>query len=437
MKFVVVTLIFAPQTKDGAEAQQENGAIHLKSEHVRSTIDPGSALGPAPAAPAVCAPGNEQLDTWIMKRTRPFSRRFFEAKRRTAPGSVPGTLVPSPDAPETRITAIAYNADEFSVETDNLVARAKELIEADCRVWISISGTSDIARIEAVCEQFGVHPLAVEDIVNVHQRPKVDDYGDTALVVARVPSGNDDLAFQQVSFIWGDDFLISICELDESVFEPIRERLRTNRGRVRGAKIDYLLYALLDTVVDHYYPELDRLADQIEEMEERILRAQDPSALKHIHELRVALVAIRRIASSTREMLNTLVRDFDNALEDATKVYFRDCYDHVVQILEISESQRELTNGLLELHLASLNHRTNHITKVLAIVATLFIPLTFLTGVYGMNFDTSSPWNMPELRWAFGYPTLIAAMIVISVAELYVFWRFGWLGVRDQVIQDD
>lgn len=309
--------------------------------------------------------------------------------------------------------------------------------------WIHTQGLGDPAWIEAIGAQFGLHGLALEDVLNVHQRPKVEPYGDHLFVVVRLPgdpvdpkadpAGNSHRVGppQQVAFFLGKDWLLSFTESEEDPFAAVVERLRHDRGRLRASEAEYLLYALLDTAVDAWFPVLEAHGEMLEHLEDAVLARPGPGVVANIHELKHELLTLRRAVWPLREVLNALIRGDAIQVGHQTGLHLRDCHDHVIQIMDIVETYREIASGLVDIYLSSQSARMNEIMKVLTIIATIFIPLGTIAGIYGMNFDPeASPWNMPELGWRYGYPFALGIMAALAAGLMAWFWRRGWLGGR-------
>ncbi|MBI2424476.1 MAG: magnesium/cobalt transporter CorA [Candidatus Hydrogenedentes bacterium] len=352
-------------------------------------------------------------------------------QRRVAPGSIPGTVLADPCAARPEIQVMAYDLEALD-EFDLLEAKqASAHVGQKRTVWINVTGLGDANTIRELGEAFGIHGLALEDVVNTYQRPKIEEYRNHLFVVLRMLDTTDGSQSEQISFFLGDGHLLTFQENPDDCFESIRKRIRDKHGRIRHNGPDYLAYCLMDAIIDDFFPQVDVLGERLEELEEEVLRSPSVETLNEIHRTRHALLAMRRNISSTREVMNALLRDTGGKIEENTRVYLRDCYDHAIQLLDIIESQREIAAGLLDVYLSSVNNRMNEVMKVLTVIATLFIPLTFLVGVYGMNFDTQvSPYNMPELENPYGYPVLLAIMAVVIVAELGYFYYRGWIGRR-------
>lgn len=300
------------------------------------------------------------------------------------------------------------------------------------KTWIQIQGLHDITQLRKVMDYFELHPLVQEDIVSINQRPKVEPYGEVIFVVGRMITARQEgdateLKSEQVSLVLGKNFVLSFQESDDLLFEPVIRRLQVPNTRLRRHSIDFLTYALLDNLVDHYFTALDFINETIESMEERVLDQPDPADLQSIHALRRDLIFFRKSVWSLRDGINSLIRDDSPLISSEIKVYLRDVYDHLVQVIDSVESQRELVFSLYDMYMSSLSSRMNEVMKVLTVISTLFIPLTFIVGVYGMNFNPeTSAWNMPELNWAFGYPAAWSLMLIITASMLYYFKRKGW-----------
>jgi magnesium transporter len=358
---------------------------------------------------------------------RPERRR----PRRPPPGSSPGTLAGEEDARPPRITAIVYGPEAVEEVEVAGVAELAGLRGRQRVLWVNVDGVGHAPTVREIGALFGLHRLAMEDVVHVPQRPKVEDYGDYLLIVARSPSLTTQVESEQISLVVGGDFLLTFQERAGDPLEPVRTRIREGVGRIRRAGPDYLAYAVLDAVVDHYYPVLETFGERLDELEAAILEADRPSRMGALHALKRELVVLRRALWPKREALNALVRDPHPLVEAETRIYLRDTYDQVIQAIELVESYREMGASLTDLHLSIVGQKTNEIMRVLTVFAAIFIPLTFFAGVYGMNFDPEvSPWNMPELGWRYGYPAALGAMALIAGSMLWFFGRRGWLGTR-------
>jgi len=348
------------------------------------------------------------------------------------PGTPPATLLPGRESGGSvpTITLIQYDSETiFESEFDSfgeLMAR----FDPGKVNWINIDGLGDTDLLRALGEQFGLHPLALEDVLNTTQRPKVEHYANHFFIVSEMVyfDKEEHLTFEQVSMFLGSNYLITIQEEHgEDSFESVRQRLRVGRGFGRKRGPDYLAYALIDSIVDQFFPVLESLGDAIEDIEEELLERPSKSTLRRLYEVKRLLVQVRRASWPHREILNSLMRDDTGRVTAETTIFLRDCYDHITQIIDIIESYRDLSAGLMDVYLSSLGFRTNEIMRVLTVVSTIFIPLTFVAGVYGMNFNTSSPFNMPELDWKFGYLYFWLISALIAGTTLVIVKRKKWL----------
>jgi magnesium transporter len=334
-----------------------------------------------------------------------------------------------PEATETEIRVIAYRPDEYA-ETELTEETDLKKLMSDYEVcWVNVNGLADTDRIKEVAETFEVHSLALEDIVNVHQRPKVEIYDEHLFVVARLASYERRLGTRQMSVYLGDKFVLTFHERPEEVFDLVRDRIRNGRGRIRKAGPDYLAYALLDVVVDHYFPVLEQLGEELAELELAVVDYPVPDTLSRIHKAKRDLLGLRRTVWPLREAVSKLLLPDTPVIRKETRLYVRDVWDHVFQLMDLVENFREIGTGLMDVYLSSVSNRTNEIMKILTMIATIFIPLSFVAGVYGMNFDTSaSPLNMPELKSYWGYPAVLLVMVGAAAAFLLFFRKKGWLG---------
>lgn len=355
------------------------------------------------------------------------------------PGSPPGTLLADTTLPPPTIRVMSFSPTELEESAITDVASIRQLIESHSVTWIDVDGLGDARAITALGELIGLHKLSLEDVVHLHQRPKVEDFGDYLFMVCRMPHNHDCLDTEQVSLCLGRKFVVTFQERNRpgDVFEGVRQRVRQRDSRIRTFGADYLAYALLDSVIDSYFPILERYGEMLDRIEDRAMDRPRPETVQRIHQIKRELIAARRSVWPMREMLGSALRDPNPLIGSETRVYLRDCYDHIVQIIDLVETYRDLASGLMELYLSVVSNRLNEIMKVLTIISTIFIPLTFIAGLYGMNFDTSSRWNMPELRWRFGYPAVLLAMLLIAGAMMLSFRRRGWLGGRKRASASD
>ena len=360
-------------------------------------------------------------------------RSLHRLKRRAAPGAAPGTMVPDPEAMPTRLRVIAYGPDSLIEKECGEVGDLAHLVGQMPVVWVNVDGLGDHELMRQLGELFGLHSLSLEDIVNLQQRPKIEEFKDYLFIVMREAAVRPaaGLSTDQIAICLGENFVLTFQETHGDCFDPVRERIRKRRGRLRYGKADFLAYALLDAVIDNFFPVLEHYSDWLDRLEDALLSRPEPSLVAAIHALKRDLLALRRVVWPLREMLNALLRDEPNFIGAKTRIYLRDCYDHTVQLLDFIETYREIAADLTDIYLSNTNARINEVMKVLTIVSTIFIPLSFIASVYGMNFDTErSRWNMPELGWAYGYPFSLALMTAVALGLLLFFRRRGWLGQR-------
>jgi len=357
-------------------------------------------------------------------------RNHPRIRRRTPPGAAPGLLTPVPGSAEPAVRVMAYGEQAFLERRVHNVDELRDLRNHWPVLWVDVEGLGDTATIAALGNLFGLHLLALEDVFNTHQRSKVDDYGDHLFVIARMVSYAERLESEQLSLFLGRGFVITLQDQPGGdSLEPVRERIRKAQGRIRTAGADYLAYALLDAVIDGYFPVLDRYGEQLESLDEQVSERDPRETMHRIHDLRGELLMLRRAIWPHREALSALGREPHALVSEDARLHLRDCLDHVVAIIDLTETYREMCSDLRDYYLATVSNRTNEIMKVLTVIATVFMPLTFLAGLYGMNFSPDhSPWNMPELRWYFGYPFALAVMAGVTAGMVLWFRRKGWLG---------
>ena len=354
-------------------------------------------------------------------------RRMLQ-KRSLKGGLPPGTLVYVGEhkAEETQIQAIVY--DERHVQEGAPQTVEECLIPEDQTgvTWINVDGLREAAALGKLGERFGLHPLVAEDILNTGQRPKMEDYGEYVFVVLKSLHGVDEESgepeIQQISLVLGPNYVLSFQEREGDEFDPIRERIRSNKGRVRKAGADYLLYALIDLIVDQYFVVLERFGDRIESLEEELIANPTTETLHVIHHLKREMAFLRKSVWPLREIIGRLERSESTLIEQTTGIYLRDVYDHTIQVIDAVETFRDMLSGMLDIYLSSVSNRMNEVMKLLTIIATVFIPLTFVAGVYGMNFE-----HMPELGWPWAYPLVWIVMIVIAALMVLYFRRKRWL----------
>jgi magnesium transporter len=357
-------------------------------------------------------------------------RRAPWGLRYPAPGTAPGTLRPleHPRTDKVRMTVIDYGPDHFA---EKAVERVEDLLayrDSPTVTWINIEGLNDVPLLETLGQQFGIHPLTLEDMLNCGQRPKLEDYGSYHFMVMKSLrlDGDGCLEVEQISFVLAERFVITVQEVPGDSFEAVRERLRGGKGKIRSNGPDYLTYALLDALVDEFFPVLESYGERLEGLEDTVVRKATPETLGEIHQIKRELLQVRRAAWPERDVVNALQREGNDLIGAETRVFLRDCYDHIIQVIDMIETYRDLAGGLLDVYLSSVSNRMNEIMKVLTIISTIFIPLSFIASLYGMNFDRQSPYNMPELGWRYGYPAVLCVMLGVAVGMLAYFRRKGW-----------
>lgn len=341
------------------------------------------------------------------------------------PGLPPGSLVTLDELLTDQVTiqVIRYNEDHWE---ETLLSSIAELPPSDPAqvTWINVTGLSDLDLIRQIGTRFSIHPLTLEDIVHTRQRPKYDEYDAYLFLVLKLityQETDQDIEAEQISLIFGDHYVVTFLESARNFLEPVRDRIRKD-GRIRKRPADYLAYALIDLIVDNYYVVLENLGEKIEFLEDDLLTSPDPSILSAIHQLKKDMIFMRRSVWPLREMISSLERSDSPLIHPETVIYIRDVYDHTVQMIDAIESFRDIISGMIDIYLSSVSFRLNQIMKFLTLIATIFIPLTFLVGVYGMNFQ-----YMPELSHPLGYPVLWGVMITIAAGMMLYFYRRGWL----------
>ena len=364
-----------------------------------------------------------------MTKDRPEHKFRRKHKHRRGPrGAVPGTLIVDPEAPRPIIRVMAYGPEELREEQITDIRSLEALLHKWPVLWVNVDGLGDTNVISQLGEIFGLHRLALEDVINVHQRPKVEQYDECLFLVARMLFLSENLETEQVSMFVGKGFVLTFQEQVRDCFDPVRDRIRKSLGRIRRAPVDYLGYALLDAIVDSYFPILEHYGERLEALEEEIITSPAEKTISRIHQNKRDLLTLRRTLWPLRDAINSLLRDETTFFTNETRIYLRDCYDHTIQIIDMLESYRETASGLLDVHLSSLSNRMNDVMRVLTVIATIFMPLSFLAGIYGMNFNSEiSPWNMPELNWRWGYPFALGLMLAVFTGLIFYFREKRWL----------
>ncbi|MDM9584734.1 MULTISPECIES: magnesium/cobalt transporter CorA [unclassified Nostoc] len=367
-----------------------------------------------------------------LRRLPKLLTKLYEDEFHHQPGTIPGTIFIDADAPPPIIFLIDYNQTNFIREQIETPEECVPYLDAESVSWVDVQGLGSQDILQRLGKVFELHPLVLEDIVNVPERPKTEDYEDQLLFIARMVVAKEKICgfySEQVSLILGKNYLLTVQEEPEhDCFEGVRSRIEKNKGIIRKQGADYLAYAVLDAIIDGFFPVLELYGERIEELEEEVVVRPTPQTLQNIYQIRRELLQLRRAIWPQRDAINSLIRDGSELISEEVRIYLRDCYDHTVQVMDMVETYRELASGLMDVYLSAVSNKMNEIMKVLTIVSTIFIPLTFVAGIYGMNFDTEkSPYNMPELNWYWGYPLCWAVMIAIAVSLLFFFWRRGWL----------
>ena len=342
-------------------------------------------------------------------------------------GMPPGSLVHIGEkkSERIRITVCEYDDQHFQERELETLEECFRFREEPTVTWVHVDGVHRVETLEKVGSCFQLHPLVLEDILNTDQRPKMEDYGQDLFIVLKMLNYDEktgQIAAEQISLVLRSHSVISFQERGGGVFASLQERIRNGKGRLRKMGADYLAYALLDFIVDHYFLILERLGERIELLEEKLLTDPTTPTLQKIQNLKREMIFLRRWVWPLREVVSGLERGESAWVREATRVYLRDVYDHTIQVIDTIEIFREMLSGMMDIYLSSLNNRMNAVMKVLTIIATIFMPLTFLAGVYGMNFK-----HMPELEWRWGYPAAWVVMVLVAVLMLLIFRRKKWL----------
>jgi magnesium transporter len=347
------------------------------------------------------------------------------------PGTTPGKLNIKVDAPAADLVLIDYDRDKSTQIKLTDPAVIYEYLESHTVSWIDVLGLGNLATWETLSSIFNLHRLLVEDVVNVPQRPKTEDYKDQLLIIAVMVVLNPDrsgFSKEQVSLVLGKNYLLTVQEEpEEDCFHGVRKRIEIDRGIIRTQGADYLAYCLLDAIVDGFFPVLEYYGELIEELENEVMIKPDRSTLQQIHKIRRELLILRRAIWPLRDAINSLIRDGNALISHDVQIYLRDCYDHTIQVMDMVETYRELATGLMDVYLSVVSNKMNEVMKLLTVVSAIFIPMTFIAGVYGMNFNPDkSPFNMPELSWYWGYPFCLTLMLLTASSLIFFFWKRGW-----------
>jgi len=323
-----------------------------------------------------------------------------------------------------KISIIDYDKDNFEEKVIDTVEECFPLKDKSTISWINIDGIHQIDIVEKLGKHFELHPLVMEDIVHTTQRPKMEDYDSYIYIVLKMLrlEGNDNVKGEQISIILGKDFVLSFQEVEGDTFNSVRERIRNSKGRIRTMGADYLAYALIDSIVDNYFIIIERFGDILEELEDKLIEDPGPETLQSIHDMKKEMIYLRKSIWPLREVINGMERTESALFNEATFRFLRDVYDHTIQVAETIETYRDILSGILDVYLSSVSNKMNEVMKTLTIIATIFIPLTFLAGMYGMNFS-----YMPELGWKWGYPAVWSLNITIFLGMYIYFRKKNWL----------
>lgn len=360
----------------------------------------------------------------------PFMEMLFP-KQSPQAGSSPGVIVADPKAAAPEVTLMGFGPEACTEPIPADPAAARAMVGRYPVVWINVEGLGDAEVIRSLGECFEIHRLALEDVINVNQRPKFEEYGDKDLVILRVPSPRGGGATDQLSLILGEGYVISFFEHPQPFVASIRERIQQLRPRLVGGGADYLAYAILDAATDSFFSLLEAFGDALEAAEDRIIegRSGNTDSVRDIHASKRELFYLNRILRQIRQAFEEMQTEDLPLIAESTLLHLRDCHDHASQLITLCETLQEGFAGLIDLQLSMSGQRLNEAMRVLTIIATIFIPLSFIAGLYGMNFDAEgSPWNMPELAWRYGYPFALGLMLVVVLGLMVFFRRKGWMG---------
>ncbi|MFW6134856.1 MAG: magnesium/cobalt transporter CorA [Elusimicrobiota bacterium] len=352
--------------------------------------------------------------------------RFIKKKQDI--GLPPGTL-PSVDESVLKsrekvgVEIIDYNEKDFSEQEPEEIEKCFEFITRPSVTWININGIHDTRIIEKIGQQLNLHPLVLEDIANTDSRTKYEEFDEYLFIILKMLYlEKDELVSEQVSIVMGKNYVISFQEKKGDVFESVRDRIRSSKGRIRKKGSDYLVYSLIDAVVDGYFKIPESIGDKLEGMEVKLIEDPETEDLQKVHNLKRNLIFLRRSIWPLREVINSFIREDSEMIEESTKLYLRDVYDHTIQVIETVETLRDVVSGMVDMYMSSVSNRMNEVMKVLTIIATIFIPLTFIAGIYGMNFE-----YMPELSWKGSYFVVLGVMVIIGVSMIIYFKKKRWM----------
>ena len=350
------------------------------------------------------------------------------AKGGSKVGLAPGALVHVGEkkVEKVRIKIVVYNSENIvEKELNNVEECLPFKDQLGTNLWINVDGLDKIEVIEKLGSYFDIHPLTLEDVLNTGQRPKMEDYESyvyTVLKMILLNTEKKDIVIDQVSIIFGYNYILSFMEKGENIFDPLKERLKNPASRLRKNGVDYLAYGLIDSVIDNYFLILEHFGEEIEDLEEELIIHPTPETLKTIQKYKRDMIILRKSVWPLRELINCMQQIESEIIKDTTRIYLRDVYDHTIRVIESVEDFRDILSSMVDIYLSSISNKMNDIMKVLTVIATIFIPLTFIAGVYGMNFD-----NMPELHWSWGYPAVMLFMTLIGITMFIYFKKKRWV----------
>ena len=365
--------------------------------------------------------------------TKPRSRKLHRQRHpKPAPGSPPGVLVPRADGPPLRLARRRFSSQDYEEEESIAPEDAAGVQDSSHCVWVDGTGIADPSVVTTIGRTFGLHELSLEDVLDPSQRSKVEHYDNYTFVVLKILSLSNHVETHQLNLFFGENFVVTLQDGESSVLEPVRQRLKNARGQIRSRRADYLAYTIIDTVIDHYFPVLEEFDDRLERLEDTVLETRAIEPIDPARALRGDLHEIRHAVWPARQAVTSLLREDTPRITPETRLHLQDCYDHLMRLQDMVEYSREIAASLLEAYVSKISLRTNEVMKVLTVIATIFIPLTFITSLYGMNFNpTASPFNMPELNWYLGYPFALLVMLGAATWSLIYFRRKGWFGTSD------
>jgi magnesium transporter len=374
-------------------------------------------------------------DSQVPKKSGQRLRR--KKTRHAPPGTAPGSVNVPDGALKPVVTLFSYNTDSYEEKQAQGLAEIRNQLEArpDKFHWIDIRGFGDKIFYEQIADYFGIHRLQLEDVFNVYQRAKAEEHHGHLFLISRcLKEENDVISNDQLSLFLGKNFLISIQDRYDDLLDPVRERIRNGKGFVRKSGTDYLLYAIMDVVLDNFFPILEKISDRLDNLQDALLENPSRDLLNKILDTKRDLIMLRRIIWSERDKMNDILRSNFRLISEPAKIFFRDSYDHCVHIIDLVESYKELTASLMDVYMSSVSNRMNQVMKVLTIISTIFIPLTFIVGIYGMNFSYVHPvtgeilpYNMPELYHPYGYLMIVGVMVLVVISLIFFFIKKGWL----------